>query len=264
MKRQWKRAAGLAATLLAAAALAACGNLSQVTDEGTTDNPVWPDPADARGEGTFPLPKLAEIRDIGPGMTKDQFYKLLGIPHFGEGLAGVREWDYLFHFRTADGILSCQYKILYDKTMHAQSFFWKPESCADLLDQAEAPAPAAQTLSLDGDVLFAFDSAVLTAAGQDEVRRVAGVINDAGAASVVVVGHTDRLGSADYNQRLSERRAQAVRTALIGAGVAASAISAHGAGETQPLVQCEAAPRAELIDCLAPNRRVELTVSGGR
>lgn len=263
MKKQWKRAAGLAVSLVAAAALSACGNLSQVTREGTTDDPVWPDPDKAAGEGTFPL--LQELRLMGPGMTKDQIYKLLGIPQFGEGLAGVHEWDYLFHFRTPDGIVDCQYKILYDKDMRAQSFFWKPESCTALLDAPAPEAPAAaqpQTMSLAGDVLFGFDSAELTAAGRAEVARVAGLINDAEAASVEVVGHTDRLGNADYNQRLSERRAQAVRSALIAAGVTAPAISARGAGEAQPVVQCETAPRSGLVDCLAPNRRVELTVSG--
>lgn len=260
MKHQWKRAAGLAATLLAAAALSACGNLSKVTDEGTTDEPVWPDATKAYGEGNFPL--LDELQQMAPGMTKNQVYKLLGTPHHGEGLAGVREWDYLFHFRTDDGIVDCQYKVLYDKDMHTQSFFWNPESCAALVDGTPAPAPEPQTISLDGDVLFAFDSDQLTPAGQAEVRRVAGVINEANAASVDVVGHTDRIGSAAYNQDLSERRAQSVRRALLNEGVTTSDISARGVGATQPVVQCEAAPQAELINCLQPNRRVELTVTG--
>ncbi|HWK60587.1 MAG TPA: outer membrane protein assembly factor BamE [Eoetvoesiella sp.] len=119
--------------ILLAVALAACGNLSQVSDQGTTSEPVWPDPASASFEaGSYP--KVDALRLIEPGMSKDQLYNLLGRPHFGEGLAGVREWDYLFHFRTSRGEKTCQYKILFDKDKHARSFFWKPEACVSQLN----------------------------------------------------------------------------------------------------------------------------------
>lgn len=119
--------------ILLAVTLAACGNLSHVSDRGTTKEPVWPDPANASFD-TGSYPKLDTLRLIAPGMTKDQLYNLLGRPHFGEGLVGVREWDYLFHFRTPQGEKSCQYKILFDKDKRAQSFFWKPAECASQLN----------------------------------------------------------------------------------------------------------------------------------
>ncbi len=119
---------GLSAALLAAA-LAGCASLSQVSPEGTTDEPVWPKAEDATfREGAWPTPEsLALVRR---GMTKDQLYQLLGRPHFQEGLIGVREWDYLFHLRAADGSTrTCQYKVLFDKDVLAASFHRLPADC---------------------------------------------------------------------------------------------------------------------------------------
>jgi len=249
------RASGLAAVL----ALAACGNLSQISDKGATDEPVWPDPADTTFD-TGAYPTLDSLRLMGPGMTKDQIYGLIGRPHFSEGLAGVREWDYLFHFRTPQGDLTCQYKVLFDKDKHAQTFLWKPEACANLLNPRK-PSPAPQALSLKGDVLFAFGSATLTAAGVAEVNRVASALPRQGEASIMVTGHTDYIGSDASNLALSDRRARAVRDQMISQGIPASSIQAHGMGERQPVVQCANGPRAALIECLAPNRRVDITVA---
>ena len=89
--------------VIAALTLAACGNLSKVSKEGTTDNPVWPDAAkttfrhDGTQHGTWP--NWDNVRQIEAGMNKDQIYELIGRPHFQEGLYGVREWDYLFNYR---------------------------------------------------------------------------------------------------------------------------------------------------------------------
>ncbi|USP49606.1 outer membrane protein assembly factor BamE [Alcaligenes faecalis] len=122
-------------------ALAACGNLSQISEKGATDEPIWPEAKrTSSDEGSYPT--LDSLRLVAPGMTKDQLYNLLGRPHFSEGLLGVREWDYLFHFNTAQGDVTCQYKILFDKDKHAQSFFWKPESCASIPGGAQ-PEPQA-------------------------------------------------------------------------------------------------------------------------
>ncbi len=249
-------------SLLAVLVLAACGNLSQVTNKGTTDEPVWPNPADTSFDaGSYP--EIENLKLIGPGMTKDQFYNLLGRPHFAEGFAGVREWDYLFHFRTPSGDVSCQYKILFDQDKKAQSFFWKPSSCANFIQNKQAtvvaPAtPAPQAFSLNSDVLFAFNSATLTAAGQGEVKRVAAELASHDT-QVTIVGHTDRIGSDVANQGLSLRRAQAVRLALMENGISSKRIVAHGVGETQPVVQCAKRDRTAEIACLAPNRRVDIT-----
>ena len=120
--------------LVAALALAACGSLSKVTKEGTTDNPIWPDAEKTtlRHSGTQngTWPNWDNVRTIEAGMNIDQIYELIGRPHFNEGLYGVREWNYVFHYREAGEIKTCQYKILFDKHMSAQTFHWLPEGCA--------------------------------------------------------------------------------------------------------------------------------------
>ena len=83
--------------------------------------------------------------------------------------------------------------------------------------------------------------------------------------SVVVLGYTDRIGSDAYNQALSERRAQSVVDYLISKGIPADKISARGMGESNPVTgnTCDnVKQRAALIDCLAPDRRVEIEVKG--
>ncbi len=81
---------------------------------------------------------------------------------------------------------------------------------------------------------------------------------------VHVVGYTDRLGSAAYSQKLSERRAASVRDCLVGNGVAAERIEAEGHGEAEPVKICDGTKRARLIACLAPDRRVVVEADGRR
>ena len=81
---------------------------------------------------------------------------------------------------------------------------------------------------------------------------------------VLVTGHTDRIGTQQYNQKLSERRADAVRDYLVSKGVPSDKIETLGMGKTQPVpgVVCNQKALKELIACLAPNRRVEVEVKG--
>jgi OOP family OmpA-OmpF porin len=86
---------------------------------------------------------------------------------------------------------------------------------------------------------------------------------------VTVEGHTDRLGTPDYNQRLSQERADAVKAYLVSTGkVDPMKITAVGKGESNPVTSPEAcrgaAATAALIACLQPDRRVEIEVSGTR
>ena len=75
---------------------------------------------------------------------------------------------------------------------------------------------------------------------------------------VDITGHADRLGSAAYNLRLSQRRAESERDDLIGKGIEGGRLKAIGRGEENPVVTCNDRRRAELIKCLEPNRRVEV------
>ncbi len=129
---------------------------------------------------------------------------------------------------------------------------------------APAPAPQVQKITLDSKVLFDFDKAVLKPEGKAAIdSQVVGKLAQMQTLEVVLVtGHTDRLGSDAYNQKLSERRADAVRNYLVSKGVDKAKIETIGLGEKQPVVQCDQKNRKELIACLQPNRRVEVQVKG--
>ncbi len=74
-----------------------------------------------------------------------------------------------------------------------------------------------------------------------------------------VTGYTDRIGTNEYNLKLSRRRADAVKAYLVKKGVPAARLVAIGKGEANPVVECrDTKKQAELIKCLEPNRRVEV------
>jgi len=130
---------------VATGVLAGCGTRyvsRDISPEGVAGEVVFPDPAYAVLVGGT-MPDLDALRAIGSGVTKDQLYQALGRPHFREGLVGVREWDYLFQFRTADGPVSCQYKVIFDSEYRGQSFHWLPAYC---LQSIEAAADASAAL----------------------------------------------------------------------------------------------------------------------
>ena len=114
-------------------ALMGCGSLSDIDRQGITDSPVFPD-IEKTTFATGSHPNLANLRSVRAGATRDQVYDQLGRPHFSEGFY-VREWDYLFHLDTANGPMTCQFKVLFDTDRIARSFHWLPESCRDIVAQ---------------------------------------------------------------------------------------------------------------------------------
>lgn len=265
---------GVAALALGAAvlALAGCGTATvsrQVAKYSSgAESIVFPDAKNARPEGgTFP--SLESLRKIEPGVSKAQIQNLLGAPHFNEGVWSVREWDYLFAFRRDGQVVHCQYKVLFDRQSIARNIYWSPASCADFLKPPK-PAPVMETgqleppkepLRLSADALFDFDRAELKPAGRAQLDGVAEQWRSSrNMLDLRVVGYTDHLGSDAYNLALSRRRAEAVRDYLVSRGVAAQSVEAEGRGRADPVVKCPASgSRAQLIACLAPNRRVELS-----
>lgn len=130
---------------------------------------------------------------------------------------------------------------------------------------AAAPAPAPTTVTLSAKALFGFDKAVLTPAGKAAIdTEVIAKLPQVGALQMVTIeGHTDRIGSHQYNQALSERRANAVKAYLVERGVSADLIDTIGYGKTSPVpgVSCpDTLGRAQLIECLEPHRRVQVTI----
>ncbi|MBT8144154.1 MAG: OmpA family protein [Gammaproteobacteria bacterium] len=109
-------------------------------------------------------------------------------------------------------------------------------------------------LTLD-DVLFEFDKAVLLPGSTRSLDKIATFLNDHPDRKIRIEGFTDAIGSDSYNQRLSERRANAVRTALVERGVEAERISAAGYGEQYPVANNETQAGRQ------QNRRVEVIIA---
>ena len=86
-----------------------------------------------------------------------------------------------------------------------------------------------------GDVFFDFDSAVMKPGAYAEIDRVAPVLQKYNHTAIQVEGHTDQVGTETYNQRLSEKRAEAIKNALIQRGIDPTRIRAVGFGESQPI-----------------------------
>jgi OOP family OmpA-OmpF porin len=144
-----------------------------------------------------------------------------------------------------------------------------PIVAAPVAPPAMAPAPARRRVSFAAESLFAFDQANIKPEGQAALEKFAADLQGTEFAMVVVEGHTDRLGSDAYNQRLSTQRANAVKAYLVSPGrVDAAKISAVGKGESMPVTtagQCKGSrANAALIACLQPDRRVDVEVSGTR
>ncbi len=110
-------------------------------------------------------------------------------------------------------------------------------------------------VTLPQDILFATDSAALTGALQNDLRVLASSLNNYPNTTVNVIGHTDNVGDAAYNQGLSQRRAQAVTSVLINGGVAPGRIRSIGRGEDAPIAT-NLTPEGR-----QQNRRVEIIIT---
>lgn len=156
--------------------------------------------------------------------------------------------------------------------------YWTPamaiEECdPDLLKKPMAPKPMAKPrprpvankVTLAADVLFDFDKSVIKPEGRTRLDDLVSKISGINLEVVIAIGHTDSIGSASYNQRLSVRRAEAVKAYLVSKGIAANRIYTEGKGEKQPVKSCPGKMSFKArVACLQPNRRVEIEVIGTR
>ncbi|WP_148864667.1 OmpA family protein [Marinobacter fonticola] len=144
---------------------------------------------------------------------------------------------------------------LQEQTMRAQ----QAQSEAERLRQEMEALQAKQTergmvLTL-GDVLFDLNKSELKSSGERTVERLAEFMREYPERRVRVEGYTDSTGAADYNQQLSERRAEAVRNALMLAGIESSRVELQGFGEQYPVASNDDASGRQ------QNRRVEIVIS---
>ena len=135
--------------------------------------------------------------------------------------------------------------------------------------QAPPPPPERRRVSFEAESLFTFDQTNIKPEGRAALDKFAADTRGTSFDVITVEGHTDRLGTERYNQALSQRRADAVKSYLVSSGgFEATKVSAVGKGETQPVTKLETCKgtkaTASLIACLQPDRRVEIEVSGTR
>jgi OOP family OmpA-OmpF porin len=130
---------------------------------------------------------------------------------------------------------------------------------------AGGPKPASSKVTLAADALFDYDKAVLRPEGKKSLDDLVAKSKSLNLEVIIAVGHTDRLGSDAYNQKLSEKRAAAVKTYLVSKGVEANKVYTEGKGEKQPKTgaTCKGDKKSKaLIQCLQPDRRVDIEIIG--
>lgn len=136
-----------------------------------------------------------------------------------------------------------------------------PITCAapQVLKDGKCMTPVtAEKVSFAADALFDFDKSVLKAEGKAKLDDLASKLEGVNLEVVIAVGHTDSVGTDAYNQKLSMRRAEAVKAYMVGKGIDAKRVYTEGKGEKMPKATNKtAAGRAE-------NRRVEIEVVGTR
>ena len=124
---------------------------------------------------------------------------------------------------------------------------------------APAPAPAAASkVTYAADAFFDFDKSVLKAEGKAKLDDLVGKVKAINLEVIIAVGHTDWIGSDAYNQKLSVRRAEAVKAYLVSKGIEKNRIYTEGKGEKQPIAD------NRTKEGRAKNPRVEIEVVGTR
>jgi OOP family OmpA-OmpF porin len=131
---------------------------------------------------------------------------------------------------------------------------------------AATPKPTGEKVTLAADTLFDFNKSTLRPEGKAKLDDVAAKVKDIKLEVIIAVGHADRIGNDKYNQKLSEKRAESVKAHLVAKGIEPNRIYTEGKGEKQPVTgdKCGKSEKKskKLIDCLQPDRRVEIEIIG--
>jgi OOP family OmpA-OmpF porin len=121
-----------------------------------------------------------------------------------------------------------------------------------------APTPVRQAMVIQADALFDFDKSVLRPDGRKSIDDAVAKMKGVDLEMVIATGHTDSVGTDAYNQRLSERRAAAVKEYLVSKGIPAAKVTTIGKGESQPVATNKTAEGRQ------KNRRVDIEFKGVR
>jgi OOP family OmpA-OmpF porin len=120
--------------------------------------------------------------------------------------------------------------------------------------------PKFETVTISAEKLFGFDQFKLQEGAKPILDGVVAKMKEHPEFKLVMVnGYTDRIGNEKYNQKLSERRANEVKSYIVSQGIEGSRLESVGKGESNPVEACKGVKGKKLVECLAPNRRVEIS-----
>lgn len=143
--------------------------------------------------------------------------------------------------------------------------YWTPANAVEGCDPTFKSAPAGSKVTLNADMLFAFDKADLTDTGRKILDNLASSLLSFKTVEIVAItGYTDRIGTSAYNLKLSERRATSVQNYLISKNVSKDIITTQGKGKSNPVTgdSCKGEVSKKLIACLQPDRRAVIEILG--
>jgi OmpA-OmpF porin, OOP family len=223
--------------------------------------PGFPSPSQSwLKEGLFAPP--GNVRMILPGMTKRQVRSLLGVPHFNEGLFGVRTWNYILNFYEGGGptYRICQFQLQFDHMRRVAEVAWRSDDCARILAETSGyvrpdKIPDDPVRSEHISIHFEFGNAALSPAALTLLSDFAR--SHAQSGQIEVIGHTDSAGSGAHNDVLSLARADSVARALEALGVPSDRLTISGRGERDPVTPTQDNVREPA------NRRTDVIISYG-